>query len=134
MLRGLSAVAVILFSSMIASCMAQTTSPKVHLELQIAADDVTELRQLITDFAKDEGFAFEDVGPELPPRQGREVFYILLKRSDIEVLVDDFLEQYRFGVAIYDLKSRPEFESVAARLEAMLRNRWPDRLRPYTGE
>jgi hypothetical protein len=125
----------ILLATMASNCTAGTTSPKIRLELHIATQEAGELRQLLARFAESERFATEDVGAQLPPKDGRKPFYLKLTRGDtLEVLVTDFMEPGRFLVALYELKSDPKFQEIASKLEGMLRSRWPDRVKPYTGE
>lgn len=125
----------ILLTTMASNCAAQTTSPKIRLELHIATQEAGELRQLLARFAESEKFAAEDVGTQLPPKDGRRAFYMKLTRGDsMEVLVTDFLEPGRFLVALYELKPDSKFQETAAKLEGSLRERWPDKVKPYTGE
>jgi hypothetical protein len=125
----------ILLATMASNCAAQTMSPKIRLELHIAVPDAGELRQVMARFAESEKFAAEDVGSQLPPKDGRKSFYVKLTRGGtMEVLVTDFLEPGRFLVAFYELKPDPKFSETAVKLEAMLRERWPDKVKPYTGE
>ena len=48
--------------------------------------------------------------------------------------VDDLHEPNRFRIEICDATQGPEFAAVAARFEAMLRERWPDWVRRSTGD
>ena len=135
LLLVLPTITVVLLSSATTGGMAQSLVPKVRLELPIAAADATDLRRLIADFAKDEGFRLWDFGARMSPWQGRELFYVRLMRSNVDVLVDDFLEQNKIFIAIYDFGQSPaEFEAVVTKFKKMLGNRWPERLRAYTGE
>ena len=103
--------------------------PAVHMELPIGADDAAELKRLITGFAETQGFVVENI--EHLPIHGRSgtVFDMLLLRPDIDMRVNDFAEPNRLRIDICDAARSPEFEAVAAKFEALLRDRWPDKLR-----
>lgn len=115
------------------SCAGETMSPKIRLELRIAPEETGELQALLERFARDQNFSTEEIGSQLPPRQGRKAFYVKLTRGGTqEVLVTDFLEAGRFLVALYELKPDATFQSTASKLEAMLREKWPSSVSPYT--
>ena len=93
-----------------------------------------ERRRLITRFAEGEGFVIENL--KHVPIRGRSstVFDMLLLRPDIDMRVDDLHEPNRLKIEICDATQGPEFAAVAAKFEALLRDRWPDRVRLSTGD
>src|SRR5262245_49330539 len=116
---------------------AEITRPKVRLELRLSPEHVPELRQLLLRFAESLGLQAEDVGAKLPvskvmpPVKGRRPFILNLKHPDIKLSVDDFMEANRFGIFIYEYKSSTEGRQIASAFEELLRNRWPDKLKPF---
>ena len=113
-------------------------NPKLRLELRLTAEEVPELRQLLLDFAEAHQLDVRDLGAKLPvsrvmpPIKGRRLFMLRLERPDVTVGVDDFIEQHKFGIYIYEKKSGSSPAEVIAGLEGKLRARWGDRLKPFT--
>lgn len=113
---------------------AETIKAKSRLQLYVATTESLELKDLIAAFAQSEKFEVRDVGASLPPRQGQKALYLVLARdSKLEISVTDFVEPGRFLIGFYELQPDPEFDRVMSKFESMLRQRWPDRVTPYTG-
>jgi hypothetical protein len=119
---------------MLTGC-SKTIPAKVRLEVQIPPDEVSTLHEVLTRFARTEGFRIYDVGAVLPPireQGGRKVSYFDLDRADtIHIMVTNFLKVDMFLIAISEEKPSPDFDRIAAKLEAMLREQWPN-IGPYT--
>lgn len=128
---------VVLACIALAACDADggTIAPKVRLEFSISEQDVAELRDLLTRFARAEGFVLKDSGPKLSSLPlGRQYFWLTLTRGEtMEIVVNDFLKPYRFHVYVYDLDFDPRFDQTASMLEAKLREKWPGRVAHMTG-
>jgi hypothetical protein len=133
-----SIVAVLVLAAMMPICHAEIIRPTVRLELRLSSEHVPELRQLLLRFAALHQLRVEDVGATMPlsqaipPVKGRKPFILNLKGPDIEIRVDDFMEVNRFSVFIYELKSSSGVRQVTAEFDALLRDRWPDSLKPFT--
>ena len=110
--------------------------PKVHLELRIVVDDAAELKQLVTKFGMCMGFVLGDVGPFPISVHGykNRMFTMLLTRPDMDICVDNAYEENRFRIEICNAAQSPDFEAVAEKLEALLRDRWPNKLRIVAGD
>jgi hypothetical protein len=123
---------------MIPTVQAEIIRPKVRLELRLVPEALPELRQLLLRFAETHGLQVADVGARLPvsrvmpPVKGRRPFFIELKRRDLELRVTDFMEANRFLIGIYELTPSTEGRKIASAFEELLRNRWPDSLKPFT--
>lgn len=101
--------------------------PDVILEFDVAEKEVDDLRSLIEEFARSEGFTFEDVGSQMPTSGGSKsiVALNLTRGNGIEVFVGDLQGIGRFHVAFYHLQSDREFDEVVSRLKGMLQQKWP---------
>ena len=113
------------------------TRPKIRLELRLGAEEVPKFRQLLVDFAEAHQLQVQDVGAKLPvsrvmrPIKGRRLFMLRLERPDVAVGIDDFIEQHKFGISVYEQKSGSGVAEVITELERMLRAHWGDKLKPF---
>lgn len=116
------------------------TRPKIRLELRLGAEEVPKFRQLLVDFAEAHQLEVRDVGAKLPvsrvmpPIKGRTLFMLSLERPDVAVGVDDFFEQHKFGIYVYEKKSGSGVAGVITGLEGMLGAHWADRLKPFVDQ
>jgi len=106
---------------------------KIRLEFRIKTDELKELRSVLQQFAQTEHFAVNDIGARMPPRHGRPLFYLELDQGDsLKVTVTNIRAEERMFVWFYELESGSNLQKVDARLEQILRERWPT-LAPYEG-
>jgi len=111
----------------------QGMKPKIRLEFEVTASDLSQLSELLMRFARDEGFSISDHGAKMPPKNGRPLFWMELSRGSlVEVDVNNIRSENRVFVWIYELSPNPEFDEVAGRLEKVLREKWPN-IAPYKG-
>jgi hypothetical protein len=108
-------------------------SAKIRLEFRIKPDELKELRGVLVQFAETEHFVVNDIGARMPPRHGRPLFYLELDQSNsIKVTVINIRAEDRMFVWFYEFESGSNLQNVDARLEQILRERWPT-LAPYEG-
>jgi hypothetical protein len=108
-------------------------SAKIRLEFRIKPDELKELRGVLEQFAETEHFVVNDIGARMPPRHGRPLFYLELDQGNsIKVTVINIRAEDRMFVWFYEFESGSNLQNVDARLEQILRERWPT-LAPYEG-
>jgi len=98
-----------------------------RLELDIAAGDMLQLREMLTEFASNNGLLIHDYGAKMPPHNGRSVFWLRL--VDAKFLRIDVLNIQRENLIyiwIYRLEPHRDVEAVIGGLEQALRYRWPN--------
>ena len=121
--------------ALVSACDAETTRPRVRLDLRLESKDIAALREVIAEFAQAEGFAIHNFGPEMPPRDGRRFVWLQLTRGEAtRVDLDNFMEADHFFVAFYDLRSDPRFNETVSRLQEAINARWPGQLTTYAGK
>ena len=114
--------------------IAQTFSPDVQLRLEIAEEEYTNLRQLIEDFSRLEGFEVQNIGRNLRLQNGGEIFYVvLIRKEEIKLLITDFLEEKGVVFAFYELKPSSDFERIVQDLTDQICESWPGKVSPYSG-
>ena len=122
----------VMMIAMTSASWAETIKPDVRLFLQVPESDVQDLRAIVERFAEQNAFVVNDVGANLPPKNGRKSLYLVLnKNHSIELLVTDFLVQNQFFIAFYEFSPTPEFDHIVADFESRLNERWPNKLTPY---
>src|SRR5690348_1634043 len=66
--------------------------PVLRMEFQVQQSSLSDVMEVLTQYAKKEGFTVEDIGSHMPPKDNRPrpIFYVNLKREDsTEITVTD---------------------------------------------
>src|SRR5262249_14316682 len=107
--------------------------PVLRLEFRVQENDLNDVMEVLTSYGKKEGFSIENLGPRMPLKDDRPVFYVVLKRGDSDrVTVTNFLERNQILLALYTQKHDAQSLQVIDPLISQLRERWPD-IHVYTG-
>lgn len=111
---------------------AQNIMPLLRLEFSVQESNLSEVMEVLQRYAKSESFSIRDIGPRLPPKESRVVFYAILTRDDnAEIKVTNFLRKDQMLLFFYPPKgSHPE--QIVEPLISELRQKWPD-IHTYTG-
>ena len=89
--------------------------------------------EILMRYAKKEGFTVEDIGPHMPPKDNRPVFYVSLTRQDsTEITVTNFLKEDQILLFLYVPKQDTEYQRLVDPLLSELREKWAD-IHVYTG-
>jgi hypothetical protein len=68
------------------------SKPVLRMEFQIQESSLSDMMEILTRYAKKEGFAVEEIGPHMPPKENRPIFYVNLTRQDaVKITVTNFL-------------------------------------------
>jgi hypothetical protein len=109
------------------------TKPALRMEFQVQEGSLDQVMEILTRYAKREGFTLEDIGPHMPPKDNRSVFYVHLARQDsAEITVTNFLRHDHMLLAFYYAKQAAHPEKIIDPLLSELREKWPD-IHVYTG-
>jgi hypothetical protein len=107
--------------------------PALRMEFQVQESSLSDVMKILTRYAKKEGFTVEDVGPHMPPKDNRPIFYVNLTRQDsTEITVTNFLKQNQMLLAFYVPKQDTQSQHLIDPLISELREKWPD-IHVYTG-
>jgi hypothetical protein len=107
--------------------------PVLRMEFHVQENNLDEVKEILTRYAKKEGFTVDDIGPRMPRKHDRTVFYVILQRGDSErVTVTNFLERDQVLLGFYTTKQDAQSVRVIDPLIADLREKWPD-IHVYTG-
>ena len=102
----------------------QDEAPKLRLEFVSEPDKNREVRAFFLRFAHEEGFSFEDAGARMPPKNGRPIFLLALRKTEkIEIIVTG-LSETKFFVALYEHSPSPDFEKISSQIATRLKQRW----------
>ena len=110
------------------------TKPALRMEFLVQESSLSEVMKILTRYAKKEGFTVEDVGPRMPPKEKRPVFYVNLTRQDSTemITVTNFLRQNQMLLFFYTPKLGAQSQQLVDPLISELREKWPD-IHVYTG-
>lgn len=131
-------VALPILLAMSSSVIGQTQPPrdaqlKVRLEFKIEPTELGSLRDVLLKFARAEGLHVTDVGAQMPPRNGRSLFYLELNQDDsVRIDVTNIRAEQQMFVWLYQLRTESDMRELDFKLQAALRKRWPT-LAPYKG-
>jgi len=119
--------------------VAQTSLPpnvplKIRLEFRIKREELNELRTTLAQFAQNEQLTVNDIGAQMPPRQGRPLFHLELDRQDrsVRITVTNIRAEDRMFVWFYEYRAGSTLAEMDTKLEQVLREKWPT-LAPYEG-
>ena len=106
---------------------------KLRLEFQTEPKGADDVHAFFVRFARVEGLSFEDAGAKMPPKDGRSILFLALRKGDsIKVIVTNVVKIDQFLVAAYEYKPEASFDGIATRLTAQLKEKWPS-TKPYKG-
>ena len=101
--------------------------PALRMEFSVKESDLSDLMMVLTRYAEKAGFTVENVGPHMPPKNNRPIFYVNLRRSDAtKITVTNFLEMNQVLLFLYLPKQDAQSLQLIDPLIAQLRERWPD--------
>jgi hypothetical protein len=107
--------------------------PALRMEFEVQESSLSDLMKILTRYASKEGFAVEDIGLHMPPKDNRPIFYVNLRRQDsAEITVTNFLKQSQMLLAFYVSKQDAQSQQLVDPLISELREKWPD-IHVYTG-
>ncbi|MHC2336749.1 hypothetical protein [Bradyrhizobium sp. USDA 4454] len=106
---------------------------KLRLQFSTSPAQKENLRNILRQFAQDEGFDLEDIGAQMPPKSGRRVFWMKLSKMSNEIEVLNIRREELMFIWVYELKSNVGLEVDVSKLKEVLRKEWPD-LAPYEGQ
>mgnify|MGYP001308344635 CR=1 FL=1 len=130
---GVYAAVLFVVAIMAAASVNADTEPSLRMEFQVQESSLSEVMEILTRYAKTEGFTVENVGPNMPQKDNRPVFYVNLTRQDsARILVTNFLKQDQMFLAFYHPKQAVHPEQIIDPLISELREKWPD-IHVYTG-
>jgi hypothetical protein len=127
------AVAALIVAVMTAAGADADIKPALRMEFHVQEAGLSDLMEILTRYADKEGFTVEDIGPHMPPKDSRPIFYVNLKRQDsTEITVTNFLKQNQMLLAFYVPKQDAHSQHLIDPLISELREKWPD-IHIYTG-
>jgi hypothetical protein len=89
--------------------------------------------EILTQYAIREGLTVENIGPRLPPRRNRTVFYVNLTRGDfVESTATNIIKQDQMLLGFYYPDQATHSEQIGDALISELREKWPD-IHVFTG-
>lgn len=108
-------------------------SPTLRMEFEVQQSDLSDVMKILTKYANDEGLTIENMGPRMPPRGGRPVFYVKLVRQDVTILiVTNFVRPDQMLIGYYAPTHGTDPQRPIEPLISEMRQRWPD-IHVYTG-
>jgi len=103
------------------------------MEFHIQESTLSDVIEILTQYATREGLTVENIGPRLPPRGNRIVFYVNLTRGGfIEVTATNIIKQDQMLVGFYYSDQANRSAQIGDVLISHLREKWPD-IHDYTG-
>lgn len=130
---GLFSGILFVIAIMAAASVNADSKPSLRMEFQVQESSLDEVKEILMQYARKEGFAVENIGPHMPPKGNRPVFYIHLARQDsAEITVTNFLRQGQMLLFFYYARQADHPEKIIDPLLSELRKRWPD-IHVYTG-
>ncbi len=107
--------------------------PTLRMEFQVKESNLSDLMEILTRYAKKEGFTVEDIGPHMPPKENRPIFYVNLRRPDsTKIIVTNFLEKSQMLLLLYVPRQDAQSQQLIDPLISEIREKWPD-IHVYTG-
>jgi hypothetical protein len=107
--------------------------PALRMEFHVEESTLSELLDVLTRYAEQEGFTVENIGPNMPHKDRSPVFYgILLRQDSNKVMLINIGKQDRMLLLFYMPKQDADSQRLADRLIFQLREKWPD-IHVYTG-
>lgn len=109
--------------------------PALRMEFHVQESSLNEVMEILTRYAKKEGFTVVDLGPRMPPKDKRPVpvFFVRLIRQDsTEITVTNFLRENQMLLAFYVPQQAAQSQQLVDPLISELREKWPD-IHVYTG-
>jgi hypothetical protein len=133
-MRNRLAVAIIfMVAAMMAAGATADIKPTLRMEFQVQESNLSDVMEILTRYARKEGFTVEDTGPHMPPKDNRPIFYVNLRRPDsTKIIVTNFLEKNQMLLFLYVPKQDTQFQQLIDPLISEIRERWPD-IHVYTG-
>jgi hypothetical protein len=102
------------------------------MEFQVQESSLSDVMEILTRYAKSEGFTVEKAGPSMR-HDNRPVFYVVLTRDDsARVTVTNFIKQDQMLMAFYYPKQAVHPEQIVDPQLSALREKWPD-IHVYNG-
>jgi len=133
MLNRLSAVVIFVVATVMPAIGNADIHPALRMEFSVKESDFSELMSVLAHYAEKTGFTVEDVGPRMPPKDDRPIFYVHLNRPDsTKITVTNFLERHQVLLFLYLPKQDTHSIPIIDPLIAELRHRWPD-IHVFTG-
>jgi hypothetical protein len=130
---GVYAAFLFVVAIMPAASVNADTKPSRRMDFQVQEASLGEVMEILTRYAKTEGVIVENIGPNMPQKDNRPVFYVNLTRRDsVRILVTNFLKQDQMFLAFYYPTQAAHPEKISAALISELRQKWPD-IHVYTG-
>jgi hypothetical protein len=109
------------------------TKPARVMEFHVQESSLSDVMEILTRYAQREGLTVENIGPRLPPRSNRTVFYINLTRQGFaEITATNLIKQDQMLLGFYYPKQAANSEQIGDALVSELREKWPD-IHVYTG-
>jgi hypothetical protein len=109
------------------------TKPVLVMEFHVQESSLNDLMEILTRYAKSEGLTVINIGPRLPPRGNRTVFYVSLTRQgSAEIRATNIMDQNQMLLGFYYPKEAASTEQIGDALISQLRQKWSD-IRVYTG-
>ena len=109
------------------------SSPARRLEFHVQESNLSDVMEILTQYATSEGLTVENIGPRLRPTGNRTVFYVNLTRGDfVEITATNIIKQDQMLLGFYYRKHPAHSEQAGNALISDLREKWPD-IHVYTG-
>ena len=134
-MRSRIAAAFLFWGAFMASGNAGTRSDSVpvRMEFQIDQKDFGELMGVLVQYSHQEKWRVENIGQNMPPKNGRYVFYVnLFEGESLEIAVSNFLKEDKMLLFFYDKEKSDRSKAVLDSFIAKIGKRWPD-LHVYNG-
>jgi hypothetical protein len=130
---GFCAAVLLLVAIMATAGANADTKPALVMEFHVQESSLSDVMEILTRYAKREGLTVKDIGPRLPPRGKRTVFYVNLTRQDFaEITATNIIKQDQMLLGFYYPKQAAHSEQIGDALIHELREKWPD-IHVYTG-
>lgn len=125
--------AIFMIAAMAATVASADVKPVLRMEFQVQESGLNDLMEILTRYANKEGFTVADIGPHMPTKKNRPVFYVNLIRHDSTgITVTNILRQNQMLLAFYVPRQDAESQHLIDPLISALREKWPD-IHAYTG-
>jgi len=126
--------AVPLVVAMLATAGANADSnPARRMEFHVQESGLSDVMEVLTRYAAREGLTVESIGPRLPPKGNRIVFYVNLTRGDfVEITATNIIKQDQMLLGFYNPMYATQSEQIGDALISDLHEKWPD-IHAYTG-
>ncbi len=133
MRKRVCAAIMFMFAAIAATGARADIKPALRMEFEVQESSLSDLMEILMRYAEKEGFTVQDIGPRMPPKDKRLVFYVTLIRPDsTEITVTNFLRQNQMLLFLYAPKQDAQSRQLIDPLISQLREMWPD-IHVYTG-